>query len=138
MTDDALDRCSPQPAPSAHPHCSPLCAAPAACVQPAADKLKIGVIGAGNIGGTIGGRVKAGHPVMFSSRHPEELKPLTDRLESLANAGNGRGGAGVWGRDPPQGAVQGGAAPPRTTRRNSPARWCWSRQCGRSATARIC
>ena len=56
--------------------------------QPAADKLKIGVIGAGNIGGTIGGFwVKAGHPVMFSSRHPEELKPLTDRLGPLAKAG---------------------------------------------------
>jgi predicted dinucleotide-binding enzyme len=55
--------------------------------QPAADKLKIGVIGAGNIGGTIGGFwVKAGHPVMFSSRHPEELTPLTDRLGPLAKA----------------------------------------------------
>ena len=59
-----------------------------ACAQPAADKLKIGVIGAGNIGGTIGGFwVKAGHPVMFSSRHPEELTPLTDRLGPLAKAG---------------------------------------------------
>ena len=59
-----------------------------ACAQPAADKIKIGVIGAGNIGGTIGGFwVKAGHPVMFSSRHPEELKPLTDRLGPLAKAG---------------------------------------------------
>jgi predicted dinucleotide-binding enzyme len=56
-----------------------------ACAQPAADKLKVGVIGAGNIGGTIGGFwVKAGHPVMFSSRHPEEL---TDRLGPLAKAG---------------------------------------------------
>jgi 8-hydroxy-5-deazaflavin:NADPH oxidoreductase len=59
-----------------------------ACAQPAADKLKIGVIGAGNIGGTVGGFwVNAGHPVMFSSRHPEELKPLTDRLGPLAKAG---------------------------------------------------
>ena len=59
-----------------------------ACAQPPADKLKIGVIGAGHIGGTIGGFwVKAGHPVMFSSRHPEELKPLTDRLGPLAKAG---------------------------------------------------
>jgi len=38
-------------------------------------KLKIGVIGSGHIGGTIGTLwVKSGHPVLFSSRHPEELK----------------------------------------------------------------
>jgi 8-hydroxy-5-deazaflavin:NADPH oxidoreductase len=51
-------------------------------------KLKIGVIGSGNIGGTVGTLwVKAGHQVMFSSRHPEELKPLVDRLGSLARTG---------------------------------------------------
>jgi len=50
--------------------------------------LKIGIIGAGNIGGTIGGLwVKAGHPVLFSSRNPEKLKPLIDGLGSLARAG---------------------------------------------------
>jgi hypothetical protein len=44
------------------------------------DKLHIGVIGSGLIGGTIGGLwVKAGHPVLFSSRHPEELKELVAR-----------------------------------------------------------
>ena len=49
-----------------------------AIAQPAAGKPKIGVIGAGNIGGTIGGLwVKAGYEVFFSSRHPEELKPLS-------------------------------------------------------------
>ena len=38
-------------------------------------KLRIGVIGSGHIGGTIGGLwVKADHPVLFSSRHPE--KPI--------------------------------------------------------------
>ena len=43
----------------------------------AQSKSPIGIIGSGNIGGTIGGLwVKAGHPVMFSSRHPEELKDL--------------------------------------------------------------
>ncbi len=53
-----------------------------------AAKIKIGVIGSGNIGGTVGTLwVKAGHQVMFSSRHPEELKPLVDRLGSLARAG---------------------------------------------------
>ncbi len=50
--------------------------------------MKIGIIGAGHIGGTIGGLwVKAGHPVLFSSRHPEELKDLVGRLGSLAEAG---------------------------------------------------
>ena len=39
--------------------------------------MKIGVIGSGNIGGTLGQHwVKAGHEVMFSSRNPEELKPM--------------------------------------------------------------
>ncbi len=55
--------------------------------QPAAQS-KIGVIGSGRIGGTVGGLfVKAGHPVMFSSRHPESLKNLTDSLGPLAQAG---------------------------------------------------
>jgi len=59
-----------------------------AIAQPAANKLKIGVIGGGHIGGTIGGLwVKAGYPVFFSSRHPEELKTLTDSLGPLAKAG---------------------------------------------------
>ena len=51
-------------------------------------KLRIGVIGSGHIGGTIGGLwVKAGHPVLFSSRHPEELKDLVAGLGELAKAG---------------------------------------------------
>jgi predicted dinucleotide-binding enzyme len=50
--------------------------------------LKIGTIGAGHIGGTLGALwVKAGHPVMFSSRHPEELKGLVEGLGPLAHAG---------------------------------------------------
>jgi 8-hydroxy-5-deazaflavin:NADPH oxidoreductase len=50
--------------------------------------LKIGIIGAGHIGSTIGTLwVKSGHSVMFSSRHPEELKALVDELGSLAHAG---------------------------------------------------
>jgi predicted dinucleotide-binding enzyme len=54
----------------------------------AGGKLKIGVIGSGHIGGTIGGLwVKAGHSVLFSSRHPEELKGLVAELGSLARAG---------------------------------------------------
>ena len=51
-------------------------------------KMKIGVIGAGHIGGTIGGLwTKAGHPVFFSSRHPAELQDLVARLGPLAEAG---------------------------------------------------
>ena len=53
-----------------------------------AAKMKIGVIGAGRVGGTIGGLwTKAGHPVFFSSRHPEELRDLIARLGPLAEAG---------------------------------------------------
>lgn len=50
--------------------------------------VKIGVIGSGRIGGTVGGLwVKSGHPVLFSSRHPESLKALVDELGPLARAG---------------------------------------------------
>lgn len=50
--------------------------------------LKIGTLGAGRIGGTLGELwVKAGHPVMFSSRHPAELKDLVTSLGPLAQAG---------------------------------------------------
>jgi 8-hydroxy-5-deazaflavin:NADPH oxidoreductase len=52
-------------------------------------RSRIGVIGSGNIGGTIGGLwVKSGHPVLFSSRHPEELKGMVAKLGSLAQAGS--------------------------------------------------
>jgi len=51
-------------------------------------KLHIGVIGSGHIGGTIGGLwVKNGHKVLFSSRHPEELKELVAGLGADAQAG---------------------------------------------------
>jgi 8-hydroxy-5-deazaflavin:NADPH oxidoreductase len=62
--------------------------ATAASGQAASNKVKIGVIGAGHIGGTIGALwTKAGHPVFFSSRHPEELQDLVGRLGPLAQAG---------------------------------------------------
>ena len=39
--------------------------------------MKIGIIGSGNIGGNLGKHwAKAGHEVLFSSRHPEELGSL--------------------------------------------------------------
>jgi predicted dinucleotide-binding enzyme len=53
--------------------------------------IKIGIIGSGNIGGTVGTLwVKAGHPVLFSSRHPEELKSLVAGLGPRARAGTVR------------------------------------------------
>jgi predicted dinucleotide-binding enzyme len=53
-----------------------------------ASPLKIGIIGAGREGSALGTLlVKAGHPVTFSSRHPEELKGLVDGLGPLARAG---------------------------------------------------
>ena len=50
--------------------------------------VKIGTIGSGRIGGTLGALwVQKGHPVMFSSRHPEKLKEMVDGLGPLAHAG---------------------------------------------------
>jgi 8-hydroxy-5-deazaflavin:NADPH oxidoreductase len=50
--------------------------------------LKIGSIGAGRMGGALGELfIKAGYPVMFSSRHPDEIKPLAARLGPLAQVG---------------------------------------------------
>jgi predicted dinucleotide-binding enzyme len=50
--------------------------------------LKIGIIGAGRIGGTLGELwVKAGYEVLLSSRHPDQLKPLAARLGPRARAG---------------------------------------------------
>src|SRR3954454_3564056 len=43
--------------------------------------MKIGVIGSGRIGSTLGGLwVKAGHEVMFSDRDPEQVKRAIDGL----------------------------------------------------------
>jgi 8-hydroxy-5-deazaflavin:NADPH oxidoreductase len=64
-----------------------LAAAPFAS-RAAGAPLKIATVGAGHIGGTLGGLwLKAGHPVFFSSRHPEELHDLVNRLGPLAQAG---------------------------------------------------
>jgi predicted dinucleotide-binding enzyme len=50
--------------------------------------LKIGMVGAGREGSALGTLfVKAGHPVMFSSRHPERLQDLVAGLGPLAQAG---------------------------------------------------
>jgi predicted dinucleotide-binding enzyme len=50
--------------------------------------MKIGVIGSGRIGSTIGGLwVKAGHEVMFSDRDQEQVKRAIDGLGPKARAG---------------------------------------------------
>src|SRR3972149_4315067 len=60
--------------------------------------MKIGVIGSGRIGGTRGGLwVRAGHEVMLSARHLDEVKKLAERLRPVGRAGGPRGGAGVGG-----------------------------------------
>lgn len=56
--------------------------------SPGDGKARIGVIGSGRIGGTIGALwVKAGHEVIFSSRHPDQLKDMVAGLGPLARAG---------------------------------------------------
>jgi predicted dinucleotide-binding enzyme len=43
--------------------------------------MRIGIVGSGMIGATLGELwVKAGHEVFLSSRHPEALTPLVERL----------------------------------------------------------
>jgi predicted dinucleotide-binding enzyme len=55
------------------------------------EKPRIGVIGAGKVGGTVGALwVKAGYPVMFASRHPDELKEMAASLGKLASTGTPR------------------------------------------------
>ncbi|MEJ2050057.1 MAG: NADPH-dependent F420 reductase [Calditrichota bacterium] len=50
--------------------------------------MKIGVIGAGNIGGTLAGLwADAGHEVMLSSRHPERLAQLAEQLGEKVSSG---------------------------------------------------
>jgi predicted dinucleotide-binding enzyme len=50
--------------------------------------MKIGIIGTGRIGGTLATHwAKAGHEVLLSSRHPEELKDLADSLGRRARVG---------------------------------------------------
>jgi hypothetical protein len=50
--------------------------------------MRIGIIGAGMIGGTLAALwTKAGHDVMVSSRHPGSLAPLVARLAPRIRAG---------------------------------------------------
>ena len=50
--------------------------------------LRIGIIGSGRIGGAVGLKwAEAGHEILFSSRHPEELTDLVARAGSRTRAG---------------------------------------------------
>ena len=54
-------------------------------------KMRIGVVGSGRVGGTLGGVwVKAGHQVVFSSRNIEHDKALAAKLGPKARAGTPR------------------------------------------------
>lgn len=56
--------------------------------DPTGKPFRIGIIGAGWLGGTVGRLwVQAGHEVLFSSRHPEELAPMARELGSRAFVG---------------------------------------------------
>jgi predicted dinucleotide-binding enzyme len=60
----------------------------ASLAQTGATPLKIGMVGSGREGGALGKLfAKAGHPVMFSSRHPETLKDLAAAAGPLAQTG---------------------------------------------------
>ena len=57
----------------------------------AAEKIKIGIVGSGNVGSAIGASwVRAGHEVMFSSLHLDHDRALAARLGGGARAGTPR------------------------------------------------
>ncbi len=61
---------------------------------PESGPLKIGIIGAGHIGGTLAKLwVAAGHEVLISSRHPDELRSLAQSLGPKAKVGTPRDAA---------------------------------------------
>ncbi|HLS85769.1 MAG TPA: NAD(P)-binding domain-containing protein, partial [Burkholderiales bacterium] len=57
----------------------------------ASERTKIGIVGSGRVGSAIGSAwIKAGHEVMFSSRHLEDDKALAAKLGPNARAGTPR------------------------------------------------
>ncbi len=63
-------------------------AAPEAANTQSSPALKIGIIGTGHIGGTLATLwVRAGHEVLMSSRHPQELQGLAHSLGPKAHVG---------------------------------------------------
>jgi predicted dinucleotide-binding enzyme len=80
----------PAVAPTVLAAATPAAAPPTATAAP----LKIGIIGTGHIGGTLAKLwVAAGHEVLISSRHPEELKGLVTELGPRAHVGTPRDAA---------------------------------------------
>lgn len=64
---------------------------PLARAQSGAQPFKIGIIGAGRIGGALAGYwVKAGHEVMISSDHPQMLQALATQLGPRVHVGTPR------------------------------------------------
>jgi predicted dinucleotide-binding enzyme len=50
--------------------------------------MKIGILGSGHIGSTLGRHLaRAGHTIFFSSRHPKDLQKLAEEVGSGAQAG---------------------------------------------------
>jgi predicted dinucleotide-binding enzyme len=76
-------------------------AAAALALRPAsaqAGKMRIGIVGSGRVGGTLGGVwVKAGYEVMFSSRNIGHDRALAARLGRNARAGTPREAAAFGG-----------------------------------------
>ena len=68
-----------------------VCAIPSTAVGQAvksSNPIKIGIIGSGNVGSTLGTFwAKAGHQVLFSSRNPDNLKSLVEQVGPQARAG---------------------------------------------------
>lgn len=63
-------------------------AALAADYGPEQGLTRIGIVGAGKMGGTLAGLwSKAGYRVMISSRHPDDLRPLAQSLGSNVSVG---------------------------------------------------
>jgi predicted dinucleotide-binding enzyme len=61
---------------------------PGSALAADAAPVKIGIVGAGKIGGTLAELwVKAGHEVLISSRHPDQLQALAKSLGPKARAG---------------------------------------------------
>jgi predicted dinucleotide-binding enzyme len=56
-----------------------------------AESIRVGIIGTGNIGGALARHwANAGHEILMSSRHPEELEELANELGARARAGTPR------------------------------------------------
>jgi len=69
-------------------------ATPLAWAAPASEPVKIGIIGTGHIGGALATLwVQAGHEVLLSSRHPQQLQALAQSLGPKAHIGTPRAAA---------------------------------------------